>query len=165
MVLLQQVALTWPSVVPLQHCAACQRTFLLLLLGTATRRARAVLIALSVFIFLHPQDSAGITEKTDLVAKVREVAAADSAAAAQAPPGYAYDPATGYWFSEEAGEQTAGAEREATCRLAQHQAWAPPGQWLTGSGATLHLLCLLWGTRTVLCSKVSPPCRFHNKIT
>ncbi len=50
------------------------------------------------------QDAAGIIDKVDLVAKVRDAAAAASASAAQAPPGYAFDPSTGYWYSEDAGE-------------------------------------------------------------
>ena len=53
---------------------------------------------------MRMQDAAGIIDKADLVAKVKEVAAADSAAAAEAPPGYAFDPASGYWYSSESGK-------------------------------------------------------------
>ncbi len=52
------------------------------------------------------QDAVGITDKIDLVAKVREVATAGAAAAAEAPAGYAFDPETGYWYSADAGERT-----------------------------------------------------------
>ncbi|GAB4814666.1 hypothetical protein N2152v2_001712 [Parachlorella kessleri] len=55
------------------------------------------------FLTERGQDAAGIIDKADLVTKVKEVAAADSAAAAEAPPGYAFDPASGYWYSSESG--------------------------------------------------------------
>ena len=46
-----------------------------------------------------------MVEKEELVQKVREAAAAGpaGAAAAAAPPGYAFHPATGYWYSAESG--------------------------------------------------------------
>lgn len=43
------------------------------------------------------QDSAGIIEKDDLIAKVKEVAAAGPEG--EAPAGYSFDAATGYWHS------------------------------------------------------------------
>jgi hypothetical protein len=51
------------------------------------------------------QDPAGIVEKGDLVARVKAAAAGGSggASAAQAPAGYAFDPATKMWFSPDSG--------------------------------------------------------------
>ncbi|PRW60637.1 CD2 antigen cytoplasmic tail-binding 2 [Chlorella sorokiniana] len=46
-------------------------------------------------------DSAGIIEKDDLIAKVKEVAA--SGPEGEAPAGYTFDAATGYWHSPETG--------------------------------------------------------------
>lgn len=57
-------------------------------------------------------DAAGAVEKADLVARVREVAAAAPAArgdaksgggAVRAPPGYAFDPGSKMWFSQDSG--------------------------------------------------------------
>lgn len=46
---------------------------------------------------LFLKDSAGIIEKEDLIAKVKEVAAAGPEG--EAPAGYTFDAATGYWHS------------------------------------------------------------------
>ncbi|KAI7844013.1 hypothetical protein COHA_002550 [Chlorella ohadii] len=46
-------------------------------------------------------DSAGIIEKDDLIAKVKEVAAAGPEG--EAPAGYSFDAATGYWRSADTG--------------------------------------------------------------
>lgn len=53
------------------------------------------------------QDTSGIIEKSDLVARVKQTAAAskqkgkNDQAAYHVPPGYVYDPSSQMWYSEE----------------------------------------------------------------
>ncbi len=53
------------------------------------------------------KDATGFVEKSELVAKIKEVAASEKptagAASSNAPPGYAFDPTSSMWWSSDSG--------------------------------------------------------------
>lgn len=65
---------------------------------------RVELKLLNTTVSSQAQDPSGIVEKADLVAKVEAAAAAASSAdgTAAVPPGYAFDPESKYYYSEQA---------------------------------------------------------------
>ena len=68
-------------------------------------RVSDVIVGLLLLLLLL-QDTSSIVEKSELVAKVQELAAKGpegEPAAAAVPEGYVYDPASGYYYSSSSG--------------------------------------------------------------
>lgn len=106
----------------------------LLLAAAVGRRAPAAGCAPLPFL----QDADGFVEKADLIARVKEVAA--QGPEGEAPAGYVFDPATGYFLNAGEAALLAGS---LCCTAVMSQAWASlPGLDLIGLGGGTPMCAL-----------------------